>query len=53
MRRMAAALEQGGVAVTLSEWHKVPSMWHLFAAGLPEAHDAIREIARFRREVCR
>jgi acetyl esterase/lipase len=50
-RRMAAALKQHGVAVTLSEWNKVPSMWHIFAAGLPEARHAIREIARFLREV--
>jgi acetyl esterase/lipase len=46
-RRMAAALRRAGVAVSLSEWSKVPPMWHIFAAGLPEARDAIRESARF------
>jgi acetyl esterase/lipase len=49
-RRMAAALKRAGVPVALREWRQVPSMWHLFAGVLPEARDAIREIAKFIRK---
>ena len=52
-RRMTSALERADVPVTLSEWSKVSSMWHIFAAGLPEARDAIRAIGTFLRDTTR
>lgn len=46
-RRLAAAAERDGVAVTYEEW---PAMWHdfqLFAGWMPEARRAVASIARF------
>jgi acetyl esterase/lipase len=45
--RLAGRAQQAGVSVTLSEWDGMVHGWHQFAAFLPEADQAIAEIADF------
>ena len=40
-------LEAAGARVTVDIWPDMPHVWHRFAARLPEALDALREMAAF------
>jgi epsilon-lactone hydrolase len=48
-RRLADRASSAGVATTLEVWPEMIHVWHLFAAVLPEAREAIATIARFLR----
>ncbi|MDR3512773.1 MAG: alpha/beta hydrolase fold domain-containing protein [Caulobacteraceae bacterium] len=44
---LAARLWRGGVPAKLSVWPAMPHVWHFFLQDLPEARQALREIADF------
>jgi epsilon-lactone hydrolase len=46
-RRLAERASAAGVEITLEVWPEMIHVWHLFAAILPEARQAIATIARF------
>lgn len=45
--RMAARMREAGVAVDLEIWPRMPHVWHVFAAVMPEARRAIDRIGAF------
>ncbi|MEM1432348.1 MAG: alpha/beta hydrolase, partial [Pseudomonadota bacterium] len=45
--RLAARLRQGGGRVDLSQWPEAPHLLQMFDGYLPEARDALTEVARF------
>jgi epsilon-lactone hydrolase len=49
-RRLAVALEQAGVEVTLEVWEEMIHVWPLYAPLLPEGQQAIERVARFARQ---
>lgn len=46
-RRVAVRAQESGVAVRYEEWHRMPHVFPIFAAILPEGRSAFRHIARF------
>ncbi|MBV9982142.1 alpha/beta hydrolase [Bradyrhizobium sp.] len=46
-RKFAARLEDAGVRINLSIWPDLPHVWHAFLGLIPEATEALREIADF------
>jgi len=46
-RKFAARLEDAGVRTNLSMWPELPHVWHAFLGLLPEATEALQEIADF------
>ncbi|QCO56414.1 alpha/beta hydrolase [Pseudorhodobacter turbinis] len=46
-RRMADVLRQAGGDVTLSEWPDVPHVWQMFDGYIPQARQALCEVADF------
>lgn len=50
-RRMAAKARAAGVRVHYEEWHRMPHVFPLMAAVLPEGRSAFRHIARFVAEI--
>ncbi|MGV8987714.1 MAG: alpha/beta hydrolase fold domain-containing protein [Cypionkella sp.] len=46
-RRMAETLRRGGGEVTLQEWPDCPHVWQLLDGYLPEARQALHEVASF------
>jgi epsilon-lactone hydrolase len=49
--RMAETLRAAGCRVEIEVWHRMPHVWHLFAPVLPEAGQAIANIAAFADQV--
>jgi acetyl esterase/lipase len=47
---LAEALRRASVNVTLSEYAEMPHVWHMFRAVLPEARQALEEVASFVRK---
>jgi epsilon-lactone hydrolase len=47
--RIAAKLRDAGVPVLLDIWDKLPHVWQIYAAILPEGRAAIEDIGRFTR----
>jgi acetyl esterase/lipase len=45
--RMAARMRDAGVPVDLEIWPRMPHVWHVFAAVMPEARQAIGRIGEF------
>jgi epsilon-lactone hydrolase len=45
--RMAARMRDAGVPVELEIWPRMPHVWHVFAAVMPEARQAIARIGAF------
>lgn len=45
--RMAARMREAGVPVDLEIWPRMPHVWHVFAAVMPEARRAIARIGIF------
>ncbi|TWT02048.1 alpha/beta hydrolase [Reyranella sp. CPCC 100927] len=48
-RRFAQRLEEADVRVSLSVWPGLPHVWHVFLGQLPDASQALQEIADFSR----
>jgi monoterpene epsilon-lactone hydrolase len=46
-RKFAARLEVAGVRTNVSIWPELPHVWHAFLGLLPEAAEALQEIADF------
>lgn len=46
-RRLAQRAHGAGVSVRYEEWHRMPHVFPIFAAVLPEGRSAFRHIARF------
>lgn len=46
-RRMAMRAHESGVSVHYEEWHRMPHVFPIFAAVLPEGRSAFRHAARF------
>ncbi len=46
-QQIATNARKTGVQVTLQTWANVPHVWHPFVPWLPEANQALNEIARF------
>ncbi len=46
-RRVALRARESGVEVHYEEWHRMPHVFPIFAAVLPEGRSAFRHIARF------
>jgi acetyl esterase/lipase len=44
---MAERMRAAGCDATLEIWPRMPHVWHLFAAMMPEARRAIAVIGRF------
>ena len=44
---VAGRTREAGVLVQYEEWHRMPHVFPLFAAVLPEARSAFRHITRF------
>lgn len=45
--RLAARARSAGVDVTFEAWDEVIHSWHMFAAALPEARDAVNRVGQF------
>lgn len=46
-KSFARRLEKSGVRVTLSIWNDLPHAWQVFLTTLPEARQALQEVAHF------